>query len=256
MNRRTTIARLAAVALLPGRAWAMAPAPWQASLIGGAFDGASFVAGVRVVLDEGWKTYWRMPGDAGIPPQFDWTKSAGTAAIEVLYPLPGRFQDGSGETVGYQHEVIFPVRVKPLAGADAARLALDLFFAVCKEVCIPARAQLALALPQASRQSADDALVARWIGRVPVAGTPVASASAIGEDGRPVLRLGLSAAASDIFVEADGSSYFHAPVFSADGLVARIAVDGLKDVSALHGLALKLTVVTAGSALEQSLTVA
>jgi DsbC/DsbD-like thiol-disulfide interchange protein len=63
--------------------------------------GQSYLAGIEVVLADGWKTYWRMPGDAGVPPTFDWTGSSNAASIEVLYPAPMRFSEPAAETIGY-----------------------------------------------------------------------------------------------------------------------------------------------------------
>ena len=62
---------------------------------------------------QGWKTYWRMPGDAGIPPQFDWSGSQNVKSVEVLWPAPQRFIDSGGETVGYKDRVVFPLRIVP-----------------------------------------------------------------------------------------------------------------------------------------------
>src|SRR5436309_312013 len=72
------------------------------------------IAGVELQLPEGWKTYWRTPGDAGgVPPTFDWSKSDNLASVKVLYPAPKRFSDRAGDTVGYKGTVVFPVEVIP-----------------------------------------------------------------------------------------------------------------------------------------------
>ena len=147
MKRRTMIAGLIGLPLQVQTLRAQA-SPYRVSLLGGGFDGTAWQAGVLVELEKGWKTYWRMPGEAGIPPQFDWSKSKGAAGITVLYPVPGRFQDLSGETIGYHDRVVFPVMV---TGAGEVELNLELFLAVCKDVCIPASARAALKLSSASR---------------------------------------------------------------------------------------------------------
>src|SRR5262245_42839364 len=58
-----------------------------------------YLAGVEIVLAEGWKTYWRMPGDAGVPPQFNWDGSTNTAAIDVFYPAPIRLLEPNAQSV-------------------------------------------------------------------------------------------------------------------------------------------------------------
>ena len=244
---------LGALPLLGKMTKAQVPAPYRVSLIDGGFDGAQWHAGVAVELDEGWKTYWRMPGEAGIPPQFDWTKSQGAASIEVLYPVPGRFHDLGGEAVGYMHRVVFPVVVKPAANAALAKLRLDLFFAVCKEICIPANTQGTLDLVPAS--SASTALIDQWRLRVPIAGTPIQSVKALPDSGKLLLLIKLRQRVEDIFVETEGPAYFRAPVFSRDGLEARLIVDNLKDEAGLKGTTLKLTLASGGSGIEQSVAV-
>jgi DsbC/DsbD-like thiol-disulfide interchange protein len=60
----------------------------------------SYLAGVEITLGEDWKTYWRMPGDAGVPPNFDWTGSFNVASVEVRYPSPSRLHEPGAETIG------------------------------------------------------------------------------------------------------------------------------------------------------------
>jgi len=107
----------------------------------------SYLAGVEITLAEGWKTYWRTPGDAGVPPQFDWAGSTNLATIKVGYPAPRRMQEPGAETIGYTSAVIFPVEVVPRDPAKPVDLELKLEFGVCREICIPAEAKLSLALP-------------------------------------------------------------------------------------------------------------
>ena len=89
--------------------------PYRISLIGDGFDGTAWHTGVLIELAPGWKTYWRMPGDSGIPPEFTWAPSH-PATVEVAFPTPSRHVDKSGEAVGYESEVLFPVTVKRATG--------------------------------------------------------------------------------------------------------------------------------------------
>jgi DsbC/DsbD-like thiol-disulfide interchange protein len=252
MNRRAMISSLMGLPFAGRLAQAGTPQPYRVSLIGGAFDGRVWQAGVAIDLDEGWKTYWRMPGEAGIPPQFDWTKSTGVTGVEVLYPLPGRLHDLSGETIGFERRVVFPVIVTPAADATDVRLQLDLLFAVCKDVCIPAKARGTLALGNAN---SDTDVVEEWIGRVPVPGTVVRSVTATMDADAVVLVLELSQEATDIFVESESAAYFRKPAFSADGLEARLVVNNTKDAAELKGMVLKLTLASGPSGIEQAVTV-
>lgn len=225
--------------------------PYRVSLLGDRFDGTSWHSGIRVELDPGWKTYWRMPGDSGIPPEFTW-RSSSPAKVEVAFPTPARHVDKSGETVGYEGEVIFPVTITP-ESLQPLELDLDMFFAVCKDVCVPAKAQAAIALGTEERDPLGSARVEAARAGVPAAGDAVTAAEIVLEDGKPVLKLAFKERAGDIFVEAPGSAYFHAPLFSGDGRQARLAVDGIEDPGKLQGKAVTLTYTLAGKGHQQTI---
>jgi DsbC/DsbD-like thiol-disulfide interchange protein len=226
--------------------------PYRVSLVGDGFDGTSWHTGVLVELAPGWKTYWRMPGDSGIPPEFTWTPSR-PARVDVQFPTPARHVDKSGEAVGYETQVIFPVTVTP-EKPEGLDLTLDLFFAVCKDVCIPAQAQASISLGTDERDPLGSVRVEAARATVPAAGNAVTGAEIVSEGGKPVLRLALQERPDDIFVESATSAYFRAPVLSADGREARLAIDSLSDVAKLKGQTITLTYVIGGKGLEQTLT--
>lgn len=106
------------------------------------------VAGIEIELDDGWKTYWRNPGEAGgVPPEFDFSKSHNVASAKVLYPAPKRLTDATGDTIGYKHSVIFPVLITAATPSDDVDLKLDFAFGVCSDICVPAEASLSLSVP-------------------------------------------------------------------------------------------------------------
>jgi DsbC/DsbD-like thiol-disulfide interchange protein len=235
--------------ILAGPALAM-ERPYRVSLIGDAYDGASWRTGVLIELEKGWKTYWRMPGEAGIPPEFAWKTSA-PAEIEVLFPAPARYEDASGQTVGYEREVIFPVTVTA-PGQPAVKLDLSLFFAVCKDICIPAQAEAAIELGTGVRDPEGVARVEEAVKAIPLSGTSITAARVVMQDGKPVLQLELQEKAEDIFVETTTTAYFRSPVFSADGLSASLVIDNVEDLAKLAGTTLKITYTRQGRGLEQS----
>jgi len=253
MNRRTMIAGLAAAAA--GAAPAAAAAkPYRVALVGDAFDGTSWLTGVRVSLDDAWKTYWRMPGEAGIPPLFGWKPEPEGATIEVRYPVPHRHRDASGEAVGYAHEVVFPVIVTP-AAASSVSLGLDLFFAVCKNICIPAQAAAGIRLGTAITDPAGSRLVRDWLAKVPRPANVVSRAAIVETaTGQPALALDLSEAVDDIFVETQTTAYFGAPLFAAGGRSARLPVSNVSHPQQLAGTALRLTFRQGEAGLEQNVT--
>jgi DsbC/DsbD-like thiol-disulfide interchange protein len=115
-------------------------------LDGGAVSGGAWLAGVEITLSGKAKTYWRMPGDSGLPPLFDWTGSENVKYVSVEWPRPERIPDASGTILGYHGQVIFPLLIEPSDPSKPIRLALKLDFGICEEVCVPLTSQASRAL--------------------------------------------------------------------------------------------------------------
>lgn len=153
----------------PARAAPPARAPVhhaQARLIGGAPSGDTLTAGLMIALDPGFKTYWRTPGDSGLPPAFDWSGSRNVAAVSVGFPAPSRIEDSAGVAYGYEDRVILPLTVRPLDPAAPVGLVLKLDYGVCREICIPEHADLTHELAT-SPPPEEAALVAAAFASVP-----------------------------------------------------------------------------------------
>ncbi len=82
-------------------------------IAGGPDDTEGLRAGIEIKLKPGWHTYWRYPGDSGVPPRFTFPGSINVAAVKVLYPAPQAIVDETGTTIGYTDNVVFPLRVTP-----------------------------------------------------------------------------------------------------------------------------------------------
>lgn len=106
------------------------------------------VAALHIVLEPGWKTYWRAPGDAGIPPRFDWTRSRNVASVAPQWPVPEVFIQQGMRSIGYAREVMIPLRVAPRQDGAAMRLDGVMELGVCKDICLPASLALSADLPQ------------------------------------------------------------------------------------------------------------
>src|ERR1700756_3095103 len=96
-------------ALSTAAAWAADASPWDGDtragvrLIAGSRTNDAMVrAGVEIKLAPGWKTYWRYPGDSGVPPRFDFAGSQNVKSVEIAWPAPHRLSDESGITIGYK----------------------------------------------------------------------------------------------------------------------------------------------------------
>jgi len=115
-------------------------------LIAGTGKSAPLHAGVEIKLQPGWHTYWRYPGDSGVPPQFDFSGSDNLKSAKVLYPTPQLHKDESGETIVYDRDVIFPLDVTPQDPAKPVHLHVALDYAVCAKMCVPAKGKADLVL--------------------------------------------------------------------------------------------------------------
>lgn len=113
---------------------------------GGGPSQSFYRAGIEIRLDPGAITYWRMPGGAGVPPVFSFEGSANAADIVVSYPAPTRIDEDGTEAFGYRDRVIFPVRVTPEDATRPVLLLLNVSYAVCSRICLPAKAEAKLTL--------------------------------------------------------------------------------------------------------------
>ena len=139
-----------------------------------------FRSGVEIKLKPGWKTYWRYPGDSGVPPALDFSQSQNVKSAAVMFPAPMRFSDGAGgSSIGYKDGVIVPVHVTPADPARPVTLRLKLDYAVCEKLCVPAEAKLELELN--GKPSSVEAALSAAESRVP-------KPSAVGDAGVPSIR--------------------------------------------------------------------
>jgi DsbC/DsbD-like thiol-disulfide interchange protein len=125
----------------------------------------SRLAAIEIRLNPGWHTYWRVPGDAGIPPSFDWGGSKNLASVTTEWPRPVLFDSDGIQTIGYSGTVVLPVRLVPRDPRAPMDLALAVFFGVCADICVPNQAEaVALIAPDAppeGRPEIEAALAAR-----------------------------------------------------------------------------------------------
>lgn len=104
-------------------------------------------AGLQFRLKPHWKVYWRSPGDAGFPPQIDFSGSENATTSELSWPIPERFSVIGLETLGYQDEVVFPFTIAAPDPTKPARLSARVYYLTCNDVCIPYEANVSLTIP-------------------------------------------------------------------------------------------------------------
>jgi DsbC/DsbD-like thiol-disulfide interchange protein len=143
-----------------------------ARLIAGTDTGGIRHVGLEIRLKPGWHTYWRYPGDAGVPPQFDFKASQNVKDVTVLWPAPERLSEGGNTSIGYARDLLFPLHVVAQDAAKPVMLRLKLDYGVCEKQCVPAVAKVELvlskvqsALPQGA--SAHDATLVTAEAKVP-----------------------------------------------------------------------------------------
>lgn len=141
--------------LLPCAVWADATdSPVSIELLPGwRTDEGTHIAAFRIKLDPGWKTYWRAPGDAGIPPRIDWSGSRNIDSVALHWPVPEIFSVGDMRSIGYHDEVVIPLEFVLSDAGNPAHLAGTIEIGVCDDICVPFSASFDAALPLAGGRS-------------------------------------------------------------------------------------------------------
>lgn len=216
--------------------------------------GDPVLAGVHMKLAEGWKTYWRRPGDSGLAPRFDWSRSENVAAIDLRWPAPRRFDVPDDITFGYKGEVVWPVLATPADAARPMTLRLAMSYGVCSDICMPGEADLSLTIPSASeaRATATAPLIRAFLARVP---TPPADRSAISARFEAASRLHVRYAVEgetpELIVEGPPGVWFGVPEATRrDGVLDYIVPVELDTGATLEGAAVTLTFSGAATAVE------
>jgi thiol:disulfide interchange protein len=130
--------------------------------------GTTLWVDLHLDIAPGWHTYWRNPGDSGLPTEIAWTLPSGFAAGDIVWPAPERFVSGGIGNYGYggAADLLVPIAVPPqLDRAGEARLQADATWLVCAEICIPGEAKLALNLPIGVTPAASDSAAAALFSR-------------------------------------------------------------------------------------------
>ncbi len=217
-------------------------------------------AGIEVTLQPKWHTYWRYPGDSGIPPRFDFSGSDNLKSAKVLYPAPHLFTDDSGNSIGYSDRVIFPIQITPRQAGKPVTLRLKIDYAVCEKLCIPAegKAELTVA-PGASAQDSDLVTAEKSVPKPVSAAEAGLTVRRVNEAPKPLIAVDLKTPAAKpdaIFVEGPTPEWALPVPKPAQGAPTGrshygFELDGLPPgVSQKGPFELTFTIVTGGSAIE------
>ena len=217
-------------------------------------------AALLIDLAPGWKTYWRDPGEAGIPPSFDFSESHNTGPAWIGFPAPHRFSDGYGLSNGYSGDMAVTFVLPQTARGETTDLRLKIMLGVCEKICVPVQAELALDVPVTVMSTADSGSsagspVARAFAALPPASEPGNGivGARLTADGTHLLvstAAPLDPATSDLFVAGPRGWSFGPPEDrAAEGTGTRVSLPVLSRPRQLPAQGLNVdAVLTEGSA--------
>jgi DsbC/DsbD-like thiol-disulfide interchange protein len=225
-------------------------------------EGTKLRGGLEIAMEEGWHTYWRVPGDAGIPPQLDFSNSGNLASVAVSYPFPERYYDGSGLSLVYRDHVTLPLTVEPIDPDLPVTLTVNARFGVCDLICIPAKATMSVTLMP---QSGDDprARIAIEQAQRRLPGSPkagqfdVESATRQGDALEIAVRTP-EADFIDLFAEGPQDWFLGQPTLvSREGAIAlyRLPLEGMPEGETVSGRTFTFVAVADGEAIEKAMPI-
>lgn len=208
------------------------------------------IAALRITLAPGWKTYWRAPGDAGIPPLIDLDGSSGIAAFQSFWPTPEVFDTAGLRSIGYHDGVVVPIQ---LTGDTDMTLTGEVFIGVCDDICIPAALSFSAQLPTSGTR--DGAILAAMMDQpVRLDDQPTCAIAPLSDGLQVTLTLPDSLpATADVVIEAQAGIWVSEPVTWAENGVVMARSDMLAADSgpfALDRSQVRVTYLTKGAAFE------
>ena len=106
------------------------------------------IAAINIKLEEGWKTYWRVPGIGGIAPILNWEKSKNIKNISLIWPTPNIYNEYGLQTIGYKDELLLPIQIQPIDKKQPIHLSITIDFGICSDVCVPIQTSVEEKLPE------------------------------------------------------------------------------------------------------------
>lgn len=114
-------------------------------------DDGTHMAGLLIRLAPGWKTYWRAPGEAGIPPRLHLRDRRGLEGVQMFWPVPQVFMSNGMRSIGYHGDVVLPIQLTLADGQGPLRLSGRIEIGVCQDICVPVSLNLRGMLPEGGR---------------------------------------------------------------------------------------------------------
>ncbi len=180
----------------------------------------TYRGGIEFRLEDGWHTYWRYPGEAGIPTEASFVNSVNLASAELMFPAPEAYSDGFSTSLIYSDKVVLPLLIKRMDEKRPAIVNANLTFGICKDICVPGQAEVSLILPaNATKDEAADKIVSAAFAEVPIAQGDMPSLfpkiAVTGEGKDRVVKISAKVHAKDkspsLFIEGPEGSYHGVP---------------------------------------------
>ena len=233
----------------------------QMRLLLAAPENGKLAGGIEMLIEPGWYTYWRDPGEAGIPPEFDFSASTNVASVEVLYPAPERYDDGASVSLVYRNEVVFPLIVVPERPAEPMVLRVKADFGICSEICIPTQAASEVAASPDS-DPLTHARLALFQSKVPVAPKAghfdIESAEMAEDEALLIDVRSPDSSYLDLFADPPDGWHIGQPEFlSRRESVSRyrLSLAGAPDAASRSGQAIRFVAVAGSEAIEKSVEI-
>lgn len=155
-------------------------------------------------------TYWRTPGESGVPPVASFEGSTNLQTAEVQFPAPQRLQEGGSEVYGYRGRILFPLKVVPRDPSRPVELAVNFRYAACDKICIPAEARSRIELTPQAAPTDQSAAIQAAEARVPAPWAPPAPKLVLTRSGPTAWSVALTpnTEGQDLFAEAPEGWFF------------------------------------------------
>jgi DsbC/DsbD-like thiol-disulfide interchange protein len=239
----------ASPALAGATPWQQLAPGVQARLISSdALSDGTTLAGLELDMPAGSETYWRIPGETGIPTQIDFSASRGLGDPQLLWPFPEIDHTGGFLDYVYHGTLVLPVRLS--AGGATATLSASIALGICSDICVPAQAKFELPVDFSKPDAAQAIRLDQAVARTPIAWDQPAQpfgAVSLSTDGA-----GLTIAGADPSLDltsliadvGDPSILFETPQKSPDGNLWTLRPLGGAGAKGLEGRSVQLTFMT------------
>lgn len=254
------------ISVLAPAIWA-AETPWteasqsRARFLTGTLHEKTLQGALEIELSPGWHTYWKISGDAGLPPEFDWSASRNVEKVDVSWPSPERFSEAGLVTMGYKDSFILPLEVALKDPSQGTELGLKLQLMLCNQICIPET--IALSVPVSGADENQQKRIDFARRKVPGKENPALKINTVAASGTSLAFSVFSNGGFDdigIIASAGGRVFTAIPgikIDSADARTAMVTIEKPADIpdlgAFLSGKELEIVLISGSQAVQKTI---